>query len=128
CFISKNAATRRSPSCSASRWARSKPIFIAGVLRSAGTWAMTQDPEDIFELERRVDRALKQLPYPPAPSTLSMRVMRAVSASERTRAAEWPVAVKIAMSAAGFALIVGALLLWPLALDLARTSWQSPGV
>ena len=35
-------------------------------------------------------------------------------------------ALKIAMSAAGFALIVGALLLWPLAIDLARTSWQSP--
>jgi len=89
---------------------------------------MTPDPAD-FEsdefprLERRVDLALKQLPAPAAPPALLRNVMRAV---ERPAAPEWPIALKIGLSAIGAAIVVVALFVWPLALDYARTVWYSP--
>jgi hypothetical protein len=93
---------------------------------------MTQDPEDIerAELERRVDRAVKRLPAPPAPAHFSARVMQRIQAGPLPDAVpasfEWPVALKIAVMAVSAALIVSALVFWPLALEFARTSWQSP--
>ncbi len=93
---------------------------------------MTLDPAD---LERRVDRALKQLPMPAAPPAFGARLMRriareqAVALPGAARASfEWPVALKIAVSAVSAALVTGALMMWPLAMEFARTSWQSPVV
>jgi len=91
---------------------------------------MTHDPE----LERRVDRALKQLPAPSAPPALLSNVMRAVAAGESSAvaraplAAEWPVALKVALSFIGASIVVAALLLWPFALDAARSIWYAPGI
>jgi len=92
---------------------------------------MTHDPE----LERRVDRALKQLPAPSAPPALLSNIMRAIendaaaaapAVARLPPAAEWPVAMRIAFSAMGAAIVVAALLLWPLALDAARSIWYAP--
>jgi len=91
---------------------------------------MTHDPE----LERRVDRALKQLPAPSAPPALLSNIMRAVAAGDSSAvaraplAAEWPVALKVALSFIGASIVVAALLLWPLALDAARSIWYAPGI
>ncbi len=100
---------------------------------------MTQDPDRNLDLEgqleRRVDRALKQLPHPAAPASFAARVMRRIDVSGQSVAPacvpaslEWPLALKIALTGLGFVLVVSALLLWPLALEFARTSWQSPAV
>ncbi len=97
---------------------------------------MTQDPEfdiDIdVELERRVDRALKQLPIPSAPAAFSARVMQRVSAHASPElppgAFEWPLAWKVALSGAGFLVVAVALLMWPLAVEFARTAWHAPSV
>jgi hypothetical protein len=99
---------------------------------------MTLDPAEVelAELERRVDRALKQLPAPSAPPAFASAVMRRVllehAGDGPGRASlgsfEWPIALKIALTAAGFALVVGALMAWPLALEYVRTGWQSPAV
>jgi hypothetical protein len=85
---------------------------------------------DANELERRVDRALKALPAPKAPAAFASALMRRIEGEEAQplRLFEWPVALRIALTAGGFAVIVGALLAWPLALEFARTSWQSPAV
>ena len=102
---------------------------------------MTKKPADLEspefpELERRVDRAVKRLPNPSAPPAFTSAVMRRVSeqrtfvaASAATPAVfEWPVALRIALTAGGFAVIVGAWLVWPLALEFARTTSQSPAI
>ena len=90
---------------------------------------MTQDPD----LERRVDRALKRLPYPSAPASLSARVMsridsQAAAAPMVSASLEWPLFLKIALTGVSLVMVVGALLMWPLAIELARTSWDSPVV
>lgn len=94
---------------------------------------MTHDPD----LERRVDRALKRLPAPPAPPALLSNIMGAIDAGvatpeiaapRATFGAEWPVALKVALSAIGAAIVVVALLVWPLALEAARSVWYSPAV
>lgn len=85
---------------------------------------MTPDPE----LERRVDRALKQLPVPSAPPALLSNILRAIEHDAAAAAAEWPVALKVAFSAMGAAIVVAALLMWPLALDAARSIWYAPAV
>lgn len=101
---------------------------------------MTQDPDrnlDLeLQLERRVDRALKQLPCPSAPASFAARVMRQIdlldapvenAAPARVPASlEWPLALKIALTGMSLALVVGAFLVWPLALEFAGTGWQSP--
>jgi hypothetical protein len=92
---------------------------------------MTQDPN--FEpLERRVDRALKQLPPPAAPPQFAARVMLRVQAHAMPEAQrssfEWPLVWKVALSGAGFLVVAVALLMWPLALELARTAWHAPSV
>jgi hypothetical protein len=96
---------------------------------------MTHDPD----LERRVDRALKQLPVPSAPPALLSNVMRAIDvvhvnddvefavAVPGVRA-EWPIAARVAFSAIGALIVIAALLLWPLALDALRSVWYSPAV
>jgi len=106
---------------------------------------MTQDPDrnlDLeLQLEQRVDRALKQLRHPAAPASFAARVMRRIDVADvadepngnvtpaRVPASpEWPLAWKIALTGMGFVLVVSALLLWPLALEFASTSWQSPVV
>jgi hypothetical protein len=102
---------------------------------------MTPDPADVQsgefpEFERRVDRALKRLPAPTAPPALLTNVMRAIdgeaagalAAPPATFADEWPVLLKIGLSAIGAAIVMAALLAWPLALDYARTAWYSPAV
>lgn len=95
---------------------------------------MTTDPFDPSELERRVDRALKRLPTPAAPATLMARVMNGVreqslgAAPALAPASEWPLALRIALVTVSAAMVVGALLLWPLALDWARTTWRSPAI
>jgi hypothetical protein len=99
---------------------------------------MTQKPVDLeSELEQRVDRALKRLPAPAAPPAFLSAVMRRVTEKRPSFAEapegkpavfEWPVALRIALTAGGFAVIVGALVAWPLALEFARTSWQSPAI
>lgn len=95
---------------------------------------MTSDRSNPSELERRVDRALKRLPTPPAPATLLARVMAGVrepspgAAPALVPASEWPLALRIALVAVSVAMVAGALLLWPLALDWARTTWQSPAI
>jgi len=85
---------------------------------------------DVNELERRVDRALKQLPAPKAPAGFAQALMRRIEDEDVAprRLFEWPVALKVALTAGGFAVIVGALLAWPFALEFARTTWQSPAV
>ena len=99
---------------------------------------MTTDPAEVEssefpEFERRVDRALKQLPLPAAPPAFAAAVMRRVSLAESESPAEaplsafeWPVALKIALTAAGFALVAGALAVWPIVLESLRSTWQSP--
>lgn len=103
-----------------------------GASRSAGTWAMTQLPDDNLELERRVDRALKNLPRPAAPALFAARVMSRIDAESVSpvvsTSLEWPLFLKIALTGLSLAMVVGALLAWPLALELARTSWDSPVV
>lgn len=92
---------------------------------------MTLDPEleQLEQLEQRVDRALKQLPKPSAPTAFASAVMHRVRRETPARASfEWPIALKIALTATGFAMIVGALVAWPLALEFARTSWRSPEI
>ena len=101
---------------------------------------MTQDPEvnieagrePDFELERRVDRALKQLPSPAAPAWFAARVMSRIDQQEMAvvvpASLEWPLLLKIALTGVSLAMVVGALLMWPLALEFARTSWNSPAV
>jgi hypothetical protein len=92
---------------------------------------MTMDPADFesAELERRVGRALKQLPSPTAPPAFASAVMRRVLNDKPSYAGfEWPLALRIALTAGGFALIVGALVAWPLALEFVRTSAQSPAI
>jgi hypothetical protein len=103
---------------------------------------MTQDPElGRFDegLERRVDRALKQLPAPIAPPQFAARVMQRVN-SEATGAAaharpeapravfEWPLGLKVAVTGGGFLVVAVALLMWPAALETARTAWHAPSV
>lgn len=84
------------------------------------------------DLEQRVHRALTQLPTPAAPPAFAARVMSRVSAHAMPEvspaAFEWPAALRVALTGMSFALIVGALLMWPLALEFARTAWQSPVV
>ena len=95
---------------------------------------MTREPaeRELTELERRVDRALKSLPAPAAPPAFAPALMRRVRAeqhaAESAGSVEWPVALKIAFTATGFAMVVGALVAWPWALEFARTTWQSPAV
>ena len=92
---------------------------------------MTQDPEDQLELGRRVDRALKRLPYPAAPSSFAARVMSRIeidAAPVVSSSLEWPLFLKVALTGLSFAMVVGALLMWPLAIELAETSWNSPAV
>jgi hypothetical protein len=96
---------------------------------------MTHDPD----LERCVDRALKQLPTPPAPPALLSNIIRGIDAIDTNDArdvavpgavvrAEWPIAVRVAFSAIGAFIVIGALLMWPLALEAARSVWYSPAV
>ena len=99
---------------------------------------MAPDPvnPEFSELERRVDRGLKPLPVPAAPPALLRNVMRAVEridsgatlAAPRALVAEWPSALKIGMTAVGATIVVAALLMWPFALEYARTVWYSPSV
>lgn len=84
---------------------------------------MTQDPDP---LERRVDRALRRLPHPAAPPLFAERVMQRIETGARSL--EWPVALKIALTGMSLVLVTGTFLMWPLALEFARTSWQSPAV
>jgi hypothetical protein len=79
------------------------------------------------ELERFLDRALKQLPTPRAPHTLLPRVMAAVRAHlERpwyTRAwVTWPTGWQTVSVAALLGLIVGGILLMPIARGMVDAS------
>lgn len=93
---------------------------------------MAQIPDPV-DLERRVDRALKGLPTPLAPATLLSRVMRVVE-GERADAlvvpaiGEWPVALKLALSVLGAALIVAGVVWWPSAVALTEPEWKSPTI
>jgi hypothetical protein len=96
---------------------------------------MTQDPEiDPIDpaLERRVDRALKQLPLPAAPPQFAARVMQRLQTHampDVPRAAfEWALGWKIAITGGGFLVVAVALLMWPAAVETARTAWHAPSV
>jgi hypothetical protein len=94
---------------------------------------MTPDPAEVElgefpDLERRVDRALKQLPTPPAPPALAAAVMRRVALADARMSFEWSGALKIGLSAIGASIVLVALLAWPLALDYARAVWYLPAV
>jgi uncharacterized membrane protein YfcA len=70
------------------------------------------------DLERLVDRALKQLPGPRAPRTLLPRVIAAIETGQVEKSSSrpwlsWPMAWKIASLAALVVLGVGLSTLWP---------------
>jgi hypothetical protein len=86
---------------------------------------MTMDPA---ELERLLDRRLKRLPLPKAPHTLLPRVLAAVqvrsAAPWHSRSwLAWPRAWQAASAAALVALVAGAVIWWPHALD-AIAEWR----
>jgi hypothetical protein len=62
------------------------------------TCAASREPVAALELERLVDRALRDVPLEPAPATLHTRVLariaRGASPSRRGRYAEWPLAAR----------------------------------
>ena len=72
------------------------------------------------ELERLVDRALRELPAPRAPETLPLRVMAAVRALPSAPSTSrpwltWPAIVRATTAAAVITLLVGLWRLWPAA-------------
>lgn len=107
---------------------------------------MTQDlkfdqPDELKQydqLARQLGRALKQLPLPSAPPQFAARVMQRIDLQaagtahampEVPRAPfEWPLAWKVALSGAGFLVVAVALLMYPLALESARSAWHAPSV
>lgn len=87
---------------------------------------------DEFDLERLVDRELKQLPMPRAPRSLLPRVMTAVSARPAAWYAQpwllWPRWLQALSAVAVAGLAAGAWLLWTEAPQLAQRLNQMAAV
>jgi hypothetical protein len=88
---------------------------------------------DPLELERLIDRKLKQLPQPQAPRTLLPRVLHAVRASAPAPAPAsgpawrtWPVSWQAAAVAAFVLIALGAVNLWPIASEAIYSALTPP--